>query len=200
MDSIFLWRPEFWFHYLFIYIVPGALMAAYFLINAWKERPGEFAKGLMKVMGKEVSLVDQLKEFLVYFFATACVLLGWPGFVIYYLIHKKDGAAHQAWQELPDFNCSPEFLISKVNPVDAEIASYIIDPLRTVPTLPFGHLNHGWINFLANTTDEGDEVWSFYIPKGSSTGKYKSQCTSDIRGYAKVRNKKILAEFITECD
>ena len=68
MDSIFLWRPEFWFHYLLIYIVPGALMAAYFLINAWKERPGEFAKGLMKVMGKEVSLVDQLKEFLVYFF------------------------------------------------------------------------------------------------------------------------------------
>ncbi|QWE02058.1 hypothetical protein [Polynucleobacter sp. JS-JIR-II-b4] len=200
MGSILLWRPESWSHYLLIYIVPGVLMAAYFLINAWKERPGEFAKGLMKAVGKEVSFVDQLKEFLVYCFATACVLLGWPGFVIYYLIHKKDEAANQAWQKLPDFYCSPKYLISQVNPIDVEIASYVIDPLSAVPALPFGHLNHGWLRFLADATDGDDEVWSFYIPKGSRTGKYQSQCSSDIRGYAKVRNKKILSEFIIERD
>jgi hypothetical protein len=49
-------------------------------------------------------------------------------------------------------------------------------------------------------TDDKDEMWSFYIPKGSKTGKYQFECSSDIRGYAKVREGKILAEFITERD
>jgi hypothetical protein len=154
----------------------------------------------MKVIGKEVSLVDQLKEFGVYCLALICVLLGWPGFVVWFFKHKTDEAANQDWQALPDFECAPEYLITEVNPIDAEIASYIVDPLGTVPPLPFGHLNKGWANFLSDMTDDKDEMWSFYIPKGSKTGKYQFECSSDIRGYAMVREDKVLAEFITERD
>ena len=48
--------------------------------------------------------------------------------------------------------------------------------------------------------DEEDELWSFHIPKGSKTGKYQRECKSEIRGFAKVQDGKILAEFIIESD
>ena len=200
MDSLLAWGPDTWVDYLLIYIMPGLGMATYFLINAWRERQTEFVKGMMTLLGKETSLIDRIKEALVYCFAISCVLLGWPGFVIYLFKHRKDEAVNREWQTRPDFECAPEYLVAYVTPLEAETASYIIDPLGGVTPLPFGHLNKGWVNFLSEMLDEGDEMWSFYIPKGSKTGKYQRPCTSDIRGYAKVRDGKVLGEFITECD
>lgn len=199
-DSILSWRPETWVDYFLLYMTLGIFMGAYLLVKAIQDRPSEFAKGLMKVMRKEITLANQLKEFGVFGFASACVLIGWPGFLIWFIIDKKDGVARQEWHAKPDFECAPEYLIAKVDPVDAEITSYVIEPLDTVPTVPFGHLNNAWGNFLSNMLDEEDELWSFYIPKGSKTGKYKRECTSEIRGFAKVRKGVILAEFITESD
>ena len=200
MDSLLAWRPSSWIDYLLIYIVPGVFMATYFLVNAWRERPSEFARGIMKVLGKETSFLDQIKEALVYCFALACVLLGWPAFLIWIPFGIAQDRRNKAWQALPDFDCAPEYLVTQVNPIDAEIASYVIDPLGTVPALPFGHLNKGWVDFLADMTDDRDELWSFYIPKGGKTGKYQFETTSATRGYARVRDGKILAEFITERD
>ena len=200
LNSLLSWRPETWLDYLVLYMMPGMFMAAYLIVEAIQDRPSEFAKGLMKVMGKEITLVDQLKECGVYCFALVCVLIGWPGFLIWFVKDKKDEVARQEWQAKPDFECAPEYLIAKVDPVDAEITSYVSDPLSTVPVVPFGHLNKAWGNFLSNMLDEEDEFWSFHIPKGSKTGKYQRECASEIRGFAKVRDGKILAEFITESD
>lgn len=200
MASLLSWRPDSWVSYIALYTIPGAAIAIGLLLNAWRKRPSEFARGLMKALGKKISLIDQLKEVGIYCFALICILLGWPGFVIWHFKNQKDEAANAAWQALADFNCAPEYLITEVNPVDAEIANYVIDPLGTVPPLPFGHLNKGWARFLTEMTDDLDEMWSFYIPKGSKTGKYQCECSSDIRGYAKVRNGIILGEFITESD
>jgi hypothetical protein len=49
-------------------------------------------------------------------------------------------------------------------------------------------------------TDDRDEMWAFYVPKGSECGKHRFAATSDIRGYARVRDGKVLGEFITESD
>lgn len=200
LNSFLSWRPEIWLDYLLIYMAPGIFMGVYLLVKAFQDRPSDFAKGLMKVMGKEITLVDQLKECGVYCFALVCVLIGWPGFLIWFIKDKKDEVARQEWQAKPDFECAPEYLIAKVDPVDAEIASYVIDPLGTVPLLPFGHLNKGWVNFLAEMLEPDDEMWSFFIPKGSECGKHRFAASSDIRGYAKVRDIKILGEFIFESD
>ena len=200
LNSLLSWRPETWIDYLLLYIAPGIFMGAYLLVKGFQDRPSDFAKGLMKVMGKEITLVDQLKECGVYCFALICVLIGWPGFLIWFIKDKKDEVARQEWQEKPDFECAPEYLIAKVDPVDAEIASYVIDPLGTVPLLPFGHLNKGWVNFLAEMLEPDDGMWSFFIPKGSECGKHRFAASSDIRGYAKVRDNKILGEFIFESD
>ena len=200
MDSILVWRSDAWVDYFLLYLAPGAAMASYLLIKTALEKPSDFAKNVMKLMGKEETWLDQLKEAAVFSFGIACVIVGWPGFVIWSIKKKQDEAMRQKREDEPDFTCLAEHLIAVVNPVDAEIASYIIDPLGGAPSLPFGHLNQGWVNLLAEMTDERDEMWSFYIPKGSKCGKRRFAATSDIRGYARVRNGKVLGEFITESD
>jgi hypothetical protein len=200
MDSLLSWRPETWLEYILLYVIPGALMVSYLLVSTWLEKPSDFAKGLMKIMGKEETLLDRLKEAGVYGIALVCVLVGWPGFMIWFIREKRNDAAKQKFYDAPDFNCLPEHLVAIVNPIDAEITSYIIDPLASVPTLPFGHLNKGWVNFLTDMTDDRDEMWAFYVPKGSECGKHRFAATSDIRGYARVRDGKVLGEFITESD
>ena len=198
MDLLLIWRPVSWTDYLLIYIAPGILMSVYLLIKTWRERSSDFAKGLMKAMGKEETWIDKLKDAFVFNLGLVCVVFGWPGFVVWLIKDKIDDAARQKRYDEPDFSCLQDHLISKVNPTDAEITSYIIDPCSTVPSLPFGHLNKGWVNFLSDMTDDRDEMWSFCIPKGSKYGKYRRTATSEIKGYARVRNDKVLAEFITE--
>jgi len=200
MDSLLSWRPETWHEYILLYVIPGALMVSYLLVSTWLEKPSDFAKGLMKIIGKEETLLDRLKEAGVYVIALVCVLVGWPGFMIWFIREKRNDATQQKFYDAPDFNCLSEHLVAIVNPIDAEIASYIIDPLASVPTLPFGHLNKGWVNFLTDMTDDRDEMWAFYVPKGSKCGKHHFAATSDIRGYARVRDGKVLGEFITESD
>lgn len=192
------WQPNSWFDYLLLYMVPGALLLAFLLIKQWLERPSEFARDLLKVVSKKMSLLDRLKECIVYGLVTICILLGWPGFLIWLPLQILKEKRNEAWQALPDFDCAPEYLVAQVNPIDAEIASYIIDPLGGVPSVPFGHLNQGWANFLTDMTDDREEMWSFFIPKGGKVGKYQFAATSDTRGYARVRDGKILGEFITE--
>jgi hypothetical protein len=128
------------------------------------------------------------------------VALGWPLFGVWAIFQSQKEAALEIERNKPDFNCSPEYLIAKVDPRDAEISSYVIDPLGTVPPLPFGHLNQGWVNFLSEILEPDEEMWSFYIPRGSARGKHRFAATGDIRGYARVRNGEILGEFITESD
>jgi hypothetical protein len=48
-------------------------------------------------------------------------------------------------------------------------------------------------------TEPTDQLWSFFIPKDSAIGKYRS-ISGDVRGYVIVRKGKILAELITESD
>jgi len=200
INALLAWRPNGWLDYLLAYLIPGALMAAFLLINKWRERPSEFARDLLNIISKEISPWDRFKEFLVFCLGIFCVLFGWPAILIWIPFGIAQDRRNKAWQALPDFDCSPEYLVACVNPLDAETDSYIIDPLGGVPPLPFGHLNKGWVNLLSEMLDDRDEMWSFYIPKGAKTGKYQIPCSSDTRGYAKVRDGKVLAEFITESD
>ena len=200
IQAIAAWRPNTWADYLILYMAPGASMVAYLLIKTLIEKPSDFAKSIVQIMGKEETWPDKIKEAVAFCFGMTCALIGWPGFLVWIAKDKFDEAARQKRYDEPDFDCLPEHLINKANPVEAEASSYVIDPLGTVPALPFGHLNKAWANFLADMLDERDELWSFFIPKGGKYGKYRITATSDIKGYARVRNGKVLGEFITESD
>jgi hypothetical protein len=189
-----------WYQLLAIYTLPGVSYALFHLAREYRNRPSEFARGMLAAIGKKKSITDHLLNILVYAIATFCIAFGWPLFGIWAIFQSRKEAAREIEKNKPDFHCLPEYLVTGVNPVDAEIASYVVDPLGTVPALPFGHLNQGWGNFLADMTDDADEMWSFFIPKGSKCGKHRFAATSDIRGYARVRDGEIQGEFITECD
>jgi len=189
-----------WYQLLAIYTLPGVSYAAFHLAREYFNRPSESARGMLAAIGKKKSIVDHLLNVLVYAIATFCIAFGWTLFGIWAIFQSRKEAALEIERNKPDFDCLPEYLITQVDPVDAEVASYVIDPLGSVPSLPFGHLNKGWGNLLADMTDDRDEMWSFYIPKGSKCGKHRFAATSDIRGYARVRNSEILGEFITESD
>lgn len=183
-----------------IYTLPGLSYASFHLFKEYRNRPSQFANDLLRALGKEKSIVDRLQNVLVYAIAIICIAIGWPLFCIWAIFESRKEAALEIERNRPDFDCASEYLVTQVNPVDVEIASYVVDPLGTVPPLPFGHLNKGWGNFLADMTDDADEMWSFYIPEGSKCGKYRRTASSDIRGYARVRNGEIFGEFITERD
>lgn len=189
-----------WPQWLSIYSAPGLLYACFHLYKEYRNRPSQFARDMLRAIGQEKSVTDRLLNILVYVIAIICVALGWPLFGIWAIFESRKEAALEIERNKPDFNCTPEFLIAKIDPRDAEITSYVIDPLNAVPVLPFGHLNAAWGNFLAQMLDPADELWSFYIPKGDECGKHRFAASSDIRGYAKVRNGEILGEFITESD
>jgi hypothetical protein len=188
----------FWYELLGIYTLPGLSYASFHLIKEYRNRPSEFARDLLSAIGREKSFTDRLLNIVVYAIAFICIGFGWPLFGIWAIFQSKREAALEIERNKPDFNCLPEHLICKVDPHDAEITSYVVDPLGTVPPLPFGHLNQGWVHFLAEMLEPKDEMWSFYIPKSSEHGKHRFAASSDIRGYAKVRNGEIMGEFITE--
>lgn len=189
-----------WIQWLCIYSAPGILYGSYHLIKEYRDRPSQFARDMLRAIGQEKSLVDRLLNILVHIIAFVSVGLGWPLFGIWAIFQSKQKAAREIERNKPDFNCAPEFLITKIDPCDAEITSYVIDPLNAVPPLPFGHLNTAWGTFLSDMLDPADELWLFHIPKGSACGKHRFKATSDIRGFAKVRDGVILGEFITESD
>lgn len=191
--------PTSWQGWLVLYAIPGALMMVYFLIKAIQERPTEFAKGINKALGKEVTLKQQFQEIGVYCLALTCVLIGWPGFTIWFAIDKAKEKKQKAWEDRPDFDCAPEYLIEPTTPAEVELLHYISDPLGSVPQVPFGHLNAAWKQFLETVLPD-EEIWSFHVPKSSPTGKYQWASSSEIFGYARVKNGQIQGEFIYESD
>ncbi|WP_071467594.1 hypothetical protein [Polynucleobacter asymbioticus] len=127
------WRPNTWVDYLLLYMMPGASMIAYLLVKTLLDTPSDLAKSLVRIMDKEETWLDKIKEAVAFSFGMTCVLVGWPGFLVWLVKDKLDEAARQKRYDEPDFNCLPEHLINKANPVEAEASSYVIDPLGTVP-------------------------------------------------------------------
>jgi hypothetical protein len=189
-----------WLQWLWMYPLPGLIYSAHHLYQDYKARPSQFAKDILRAIGQEKSLRERLLNILVYVIAITAMAFVWPGFLVWGVLKARKDKAREFEEDVEDFECAPEYLVAKVDPVDAEITSYVIDPLNKVPPLPFGHLNAAWGNFLSEMLDPAEELWSFYIPKGSACGLHSFSCSGEMRGYAKVRNGKILGEFITESD
>ena len=86
--------------------------------------------------------------------------------------------------------------------VRVETVSYVTDPLGRVPNVPFGHLHQGWINLLAQL-EPTDQLWSFktkgWVADQPNSPKYLKP-RNVTSGFAIVREKKVVAEFICGLD
>lgn len=186
-----------WHDWLLVYVLIGLLGLVVLGINALRTKPSSFEKTIMSSLGKKRTLKDVIQDWFVYAVAAVCVVIGWPGFLIWLALEKKREAKNNAWYALPDFTAAPEFLIKKMEIEAAESENIIYDPIGETPSTPFGHLNKAWEIFKSKKP-EGSELQLFRIPKGSKIGKYKTEADAEIKGYAWVAKGKVAEEFIAE--
>ena len=102
-------------------------------------------------------------------------------------------------EDEPLLHCGPEHLLQQFTPLGAEQYIHIEYPPNYLVKGSFGHLEQAWINFLSQL-ETNDEIWSFLIPKDSQTHYYSRGAEGNIRGFAQIRDKKIINEFIYESD
>jgi len=102
----------------------------------------------------------------------------------------------------PRFACQHDDLIEQVDPLQAEQDNQVFDPLERVPQIPFGHLHSGWITLLSQL-EPGDTLWRFKTPGDGEASDEPPRYAAGRRsmaGYAVVRGKKVVWEFVTERD
>lgn len=187
-------------HWLYGYLAIGALTAIFFLFLSYKERPSKFARDVMAALGHGSTIKQYLQDALVYSIATLTIVISWPGFLIWAANKKLESLREAKREDDPQFICKPQYLVRKVDPIQAEEENMIHDPLGMTPKLPFGHLNAAWTNFLSDFGfEEENELWYFEIPPGAKTNRYLTSKTL-ISGYAKVVNGKIVNEILVESD
>jgi hypothetical protein len=179
------------------YVAIGACIAiGGFVINY---RPkSDFARAVDDLLHPNRSRIEKVKEALVIPVALLGVTFGWPIFI--YMVFEGFWTKFRKVENIesgPKFATQGMYLKEKVSIHLVEAESIYADPLEAVPPIPFGHLNKGWKQFIEKIED-GDELWSFLIPKGALIGKYNFAAKEDMRGYSIVRDQKTIAEFIYE--
>jgi hypothetical protein len=181
------------------YFSAGPIILIYFGIKSWNEyrERSDFIKSMQEMMGSKPTLKDQIKTYAMYFLAGIIILVAWPVFVAWLSYDKYKDYRDMLERRKPKFFCTNEYLIRKISPLEAEKDSLVIDPLGMAPSIPFGHLNAAWCEFLAKI-EASDEVWLYEIPKGSMTGKDYNRASNLMRGYAHIRRKKIIGEFVRQ--
>ena len=180
-----------------IYTLPGLAYVIYNMIKLYRERSSQFVNDMLLAIHNKTSTQKRIEDSIAYGVASICILVAWPAFIVWWLLQKRDEP--EALDDEDDFTCSMNHLVSEVTPIEAEVFNQIHDPLGKAPKLPFGYLNKAWGCLLAEMTEPADQLWSFFIPKGSDIGTYLT-ATSEVRGYAIVRKGKIVGELVVESD
>jgi len=187
-----------WITWLYAYLGVGLMTALTFYGFSLKDRPTQFVKDMRLALGLGKTLKDHLQDIFVYSFAMVVICVGWPGFLVWAALKKREDRMRELEEDEPTFICKPEFLVRTVSLLEAEQANHVHDPLGLVPKVPFGHLNGPWGKFLAEFGfEDGNELWYFEVPKGESSGEYDI-FDGPICGYAKVVKGKVCGEFVIE--
>jgi hypothetical protein len=184
-----------------IYTLPGLAYVVYNMIKLYRERNSQFVNDMLLAIHNKTSTQKRIEGSIAFGAAAICILVAWPAFIVWWLLQKRDKAEalDDEDEDEDDFTCSMNHLVSEVTPIEAEVFNQVHDPLGKVPKLPFGHLNKAWGCLLAEMIEPADQLWSFFIPKGSDIGTYLT-ATSEVRGYVIVRKGKIVGELVVESD
>jgi hypothetical protein len=89
------------------------------------------------------------------------------------------------------FKVQPQHRTERLTIEQIEVRELVEDPLRAVPSLPFGHLHPQWAELKASL-QPGDELWAFATPWPGDLG-----LTLELAGYVRSRRRKPLAHILT---
>jgi hypothetical protein len=183
--------------YLQIYIGTGLVMSLGLYLFQY-EHPSQFAKDIDKAIHGERSWHYRLREKLVIPGALLLITVCWP-IAIYMavkdLIVKKMNSDEKE-NEYP-YIARPQYLLEECNIGQIEAENIYSDPFNGVSSLPFGHMNKAWVEFINQLSQEG-KLHRFKTPKNTPFGEYGELLEEAVEGYAITRNGQIVCEFIHE--
>lgn len=201
--------PDSWIEWVLVYLLSGALLLScirfYNDFIKKKDDESHWVKDVLisledpKSKSLDARQVAKLISFVM------LVLLVWP-FAMAVAVKETIFPARKDFHLKPEdyFKCKKDCLVKKVIPQEVEAQSMVLDPKGRAPSLPFGHLQPGWIKLLSQL-EPGDSLWSFKThgwnaPKGEAQSTQWSIPRGVVSGFAVVRNGKVKAEFLTEWD
>lgn len=171
-----------------------------------KDNRSDFVKSALAALEEDKTPQQKRREFFKSVATGSLILIVWPvAFAVLINELKKKPHVVSIEDDAPKFTSEKKDLIEIVNPHEVEAAAKVIDPKKRVSELPFGHLNSGWKN-LRKQMNPGDVMWSFktsgYLPKnfGEHKGPQYESPRNIIQGFALVRGRKIVGEFLTQWD
>jgi len=184
-------------YYVLAYLIAGFIIFIYPLKEAIENIYYRTNHEMIIAIGGNFSTKDRILSPILYIFCFLVFVVIWPIPAAFLL--------HQYWKSEKDekifkeskFYCRTEYIIDEIDSIQAESHYSIFDPLGLTPNLPFGFLNPAWQEFLSSHSKKY-KIYSFYIPKSSVTNHFKERAKSDIRGFVKMRGKKIINEFLIE--
>ena len=182
-----------------IYTLPGLAYVTYNMIKLYRERNSQFVNDMLLAIHNKTSTQKRIEDSIAYGAASICILVAWPAVIVWWFMQKRNEPDAIDDGDENDFTCNMGNLVSEITPIEAEVFNHVHDPLGKAPDLPFGHLNTAWGRLLAEMTEPADQLWSFFIPKDTHIGLYRS-VSGDVRGYAIVRKGKIVGELVVESD
>lgn len=200
-NGLWLWLAIYYFIGVVLVFVGRQLVKVFH-----KDKRSDFVKSALAAIEEDKSPQRKRREFFKSVATGSLILVVWPvAFAVLLNELKKKPQAVSIEDDAPKFTSEKKDLIEIVNPHEVEAAAKVIDPKKRAPELPFGHLNRGWKN-LREQMKPGDVMWSFktsgYLPKNAGEhkgSKYESP-RNIIQGYAIVRGRKIVGEFLTQWD
>lgn len=156
--------------WLGVYLVAGVVYLALIYGIHLRERQANKTSLLLKSIRGSLSAKDMLLEKVIAP-AIGCtlVVLAWPAAVVYSLKSKRDARLEKKRREDAVFRVRADDLLHRTTQADVEAIARIVDPLRAVPDLPFGHLHVVWQSFL-NQRPLGAALWAFSCDHTSEWG------------------------------
>jgi hypothetical protein len=194
----------FWLGCYFIIGVVLVLVGRVLVKLFYKDKRSEFVRSALAALEEDKTPQEKRREFFKSIATGSLVLVVWPvAFAV--LVNELRGKPDSSYikDDEPKFTSEKKDLIEIVNPHEVEAVAKVVDPKKRVPDLPFGHLNHGWKE-LRRQMKPGDVMWSFkttgYQPSTGEdyNGPQYEISRNVIHGYAIVRSRKIVGEFLTQ--
>lgn len=184
------------------------LLVARLLVKMfYKDKRSAFVKEMMNAIENDKSQAEKRRKFFKNIAVGGLAIAVWPlTFTI--LVNelrdsRRNDRSDRELNEKPEFICKSKDLLEIVNALEVEANSKILDPMGRVPDLPFGHLNKGWLR-LRRKVRPGDVMWSFktsgITPSFDGRKPRYNGPQNVVSGFAIVRNKQIVAEFLSQWD
>lgn len=186
--------------YLYAYLAIGVLVflvvLGSHLISSRNEVKSELASSFQDVLDPERKTLSYgvFEKVLVPILAFGAVVVGWP---VAIWMKLKDLRKSNNVEDFDPFS-EPKVLevqmgdLKEQHNLDSiEAKERLIDPLGAVPTIPFGHLNSVWQEFLSKSPEEC-EYWSFKATWKTQWGNEETR-----EGYASVMAGEVKAIFVS---